>query len=138
MASATYTSAGTRRLSYAHRWSDARVDAGTRQLHRVLAGVGDDTHERLAVGAIALFHSRLLTDQEVDASGLRGVCATDIAGAPVRVLLERGGPFSASTQPCERVAIGTDPELGIPRVMQCGSCNSCSARVRLESGVASK
>lgn len=132
MASATYHDP-TRRAGYlpAYRWNAARLAAGERQLARVLEGVGDPAHERLCVNVVALIWSRRLTDAEIDAANLRGVCARDPAGTPWRIVWERGESFAPSTQPCANAGVWVPPGLGIPQVQECGRCTSCLARARL-------
>ena len=131
MASLTYWPAGRRKMMFAYKWNDARVEAGERQLARVLDGVGEPSHERLCVGATALIWSRRVADPELRGSGyLRGACATDPAGCPLRIVWERGDSFVPSTQPC---ALGGVELMDgwLPQPRECGACESCVARASL-------
>lgn len=133
MASATYWPPARRTMAYAYRWPQARVDRGARILARVLDGVGEEAHERLCVNATALIHSRRLTDEEIDAAGLRGACAIDPAGMPLRIVWERGESYAASTQPCEHGGVEMAEAGGarFPQATECGRCRSCVARAAL-------
>lgn len=131
MASASYHCPTRRKMLPAWQWSDDRVANGAGVLGRLLQDVGDREHERIVVNAVALIWSRRLTEEEVDAAKIRGVCARDPAGTPWRVIWERGESFSPSTQPCEKGMIWTDPEFGILQVRECGECSSCRARAEL-------
>ena len=128
MASASYWQRGVQ--VYAYRWSGTRIRQGEALLKRVLAGVGEPEHERLVLNATALFHSRRLTEAEIDAANLRNVCAVDPAGTPLRVIWERGESFALTTQPCERGGIYL-ADGWLPQALECGVCPSCVARSKL-------
>lgn len=120
------------------RWPDWGRSRGAALLRQVLDGLGDPARERLFRMQITLCLHRAATDAEVAAlpEWFHAAPAVGLAGGPVEVIWE-SEPGALSTRPClapgrERLS-RIDPDLWLP--VECGECETCRARTRIEEGL---
>ena len=102
-----------------------------------LDGVGDKALERVFRMNITLCIHRAATPEEVAAVPHDWQAApSGMAGGPVEIISEKGIESSMSASPCESPehisCIPTRPDLWVPG--DCGRCEPCRARARIEKG----
>jgi hypothetical protein len=137
LASISKTSLLTGDFAYVPEWSPETFATAERLLLDALAGAGNPARERLFRMNVTLCLHRALSTAEVAALPPRFYAdgGSGLAGGPVAILreTERGGN---STLPCEaplrqRLPGSRSVAYGwLPR--DCGSCEPCRARARLE------
>jgi hypothetical protein len=119
----------------ASTWSAHAIKLYSDLMRSVIAGLGDESRERIFRMNVTLCLHRALTEAEILAlpEYFHTDPPIDIAGGPVKIIWENT-PGSPSTRPCENPIRDYEtfrghPELWIPE--DCGQCGPCLARARI-------
>jgi len=113
-------------------WTPEERREGLRLMGRMLAGVGDDTHERAFRMPLTLCTHRVLTPSERAWLPVR--TPVHLAGGPLEILYEYGCAATPSTRPCShpRPHYLTPGSTKHYLLRDCGECEPCLARRALE------